>query len=102
MNCTPTSIAKSLGRPLRCITSHFGLGTTLLLMKETDKGAKTLDGKVQSVTEKTSLFVRKVAVTHSVELSFGKASSKSCAFYPQNCFITETVFGTDTKRRLTL
>ena len=46
---------------------------TLVFLKRTDDEAKAPDGKVQSVIEKTSLFVRKVVVTDSVILSFGKA-----------------------------
>ena len=88
---------------------------TQLLLKRTDE-AKALDGKVQSVIEKSSLFVRKVVVTDSVKLSFEKALLKCCAIYPyieslnksfiiqaaQNCFIKENVFGTEPIRRLTL
>ena len=73
-------------------------------MKGTDDEAKALDGKVQSVIEKASLFVKKVVATDSVKLSFEKALLKRCAIYPyieslnksfiiqagQNCFIKET------------
>ena len=89
------------------VTLHLRLfrspNNTLLLLKATDDEAKALDGKVQSVIEKASLFVRKVVVTDSVKLSFEKALLKSCAIYPyieslnksfiiqagQNCFIKE-------------
>ena len=102
------------------VTLHLRLfrspNNTLLLLKGTDDEAKALDGKVQSVIEKASLFVRKVVVTDSVKLSFEKALLKSCAIYPyieslnksfifqagQNCFIRENVFGTEPIRRLTL
>ena len=102
------------------VTLHLRLfrspNNTLLLLKGTDDEAKVLDGKVQSVIEKASLFVRKVVVTDSVKLSFEKAFLKSCAIYRyieslnksfiiqagQNCFIKENVFGTEPIRRLTL
>ena len=58
------------------VTLHLRLfrspNNTLLLLKETDDEAKALDGKVQSVLEKASLFVRKLVVTDSVKLSFEK------------------------------
>ena len=90
------------------------LNIILLLLKGTDDEAKALDGKVQSIIEKASLFVRKLVVTDSVNLSFEKALLKSCAIYPyiesksffiqagQNCSIKENVFGTEPMRRLTL
>ena len=92
------------------------LNNTLLFLKGTDDEAKVLDGKVQSVIEKASLFVRKLVVTDSVKLSFEKALLKSCAIYPyieslsksffiqagQNCSNKEYVFGTEPMRRLTL
>ena len=102
------------------VTLHLRLfrspNNTLLLLKGTDDEAKALDGKVQSVIEKASLFVRKVVVTDSVKLSFEKALLKSCAIYPyneslnksfiiqavQSRFIKENVFGTEPIRRLTL
>ena len=48
----------------------------LLFLKGTDDEAKALNGKVQSVIETASLFVRKV-VTESLKLPFEKALSKS-------------------------
>ena len=96
---------------------------TLLLLKGTDDEAKALDGKVQSVIEKASVFIRKVVVTDSVRLPFEKALLrnekvllKNCAIYPfteslnksfiiqaaENCFIKEHIFGTEPIRRLTL
>ena len=77
---------------------------------------KLPDGKVQSVMEKASLFAKKVMVTDSVKLSFGKTLLKNCAVYPyieslnksfiiqarQKCFIKESVFGTEPIRRITL
>ena len=101
------------------VTLHLRLfrppNKTLLLLKGTDDEAKALDGKVQSVFEKASLFVRKVVVTDSVKLSFEKALLKSCAIYPsieslnknfiiqagQNWFIKENVSGMEPIRRLT-
>ena len=85
-------------------------------MNGTDDEAKALDGKVQAIIEKASLFVRKVVVTDSVKLSIEKALVKSSAIYPyienlnksyiiqagQNCFVKENVFGTEPIRRLTL
>ena len=53
------------------VTHHLRLfrspNNTLLLLKGTDDEAKALDGKVQSVIEKASLFVRKVVVTDRVK-----------------------------------
>ena len=88
----------------------------MLFLKETDDEAKALDGKVQAIIEKASLFVRKVVVTDSVKLSIEKALVKSSAIYPyienlnksfiiqagQTCFLNENVFGTEPIRRLTL
>ena len=102
------------------VTLHLRLSrspnNTLLSLKGTDDEAKALDGKVQSVIEKASLFVRKVVVTDCVKLSFEKALSKSCSIYPyieslnksfiiqagENCFNEKNVFGTEPIRRLTL
>ena len=80
----------------------------MLFLKRTDE-AKALDGKVQAIIEKDSLFVRKVVVTDSVKLSIEKALLKSSAIYPyieylnksfiiqagQNCSVKENVFGTE-------
>ena len=52
---------------------------TMLFMRGTDDEAKALDGKVQAIFEKASLFVRKVVVTDSVKLSIEKALVKSSA-----------------------
>ena len=102
------------------VTLHLRLfrspNNTLLLLRGTKDEVKALDGKVQSVIEKPSLFVRKVVVTDSVKLSFEKTLLESCAIYPyieslnksfiiqagQNCFIKEKVFGTEPIRRLSL
>ena len=54
----------------------------VLFMRGMDEEAKALDGKVQAVIEKASLFVRKVVVTDSVKLSIEKALAKSPAIYP--------------------
>ena len=54
---------------------------TVFFMKGIDEEAKALDGKVQAIIEKTSLFVRKAVVTDSVELSIEKALVKSSAIY---------------------
>ena len=51
-------------------------------MKGTDDEATALDGKVQAIIEKSSLFVRKVVVTDSVNLSIEKTLVKSSAIYP--------------------
>ena len=102
------------------VTLHLRLfrspNNTMLFMNGTDDEAKALDGKVQAIIEKASLFVRKVVVTDSVKLSIEKALVKSSAIYPyienlsksyiiqagQNCFVKENVFGTEPIRRLTL
>ena len=55
---------------------------TRLFLKGTDEDAKALDGKVQAVIEKASLFVRKVVLTDSVKLSIKKALVKSPAIHP--------------------
>ena len=87
---------------------------TPLFMKGTDEETKTLDGKVQAVTEKASLSVKKLVVTDSVKLSIDKALVKSLAIYPyiqilsknfvdqcgQNCFVEENIFRTEPIRRL--
>ena len=92
------------------VTLHLRLfrsPNNTLFMKGTDEEAKALDGKVQAVIEKASLFVRKVVVTDSVKLSIEKALVKSPAIYPyienpsksfiiqagQNCFVKENLFG---------
>ena len=90
------------------VTLHLRLfrspDNTLLFMNGTDEEAKALDGKVQAIIEKASLFVRKVVLTDSVELSIEKALAKSPAIYPyieslrksfiiqagQNCFVKES------------
>ena len=95
------------------VTLHLRLfrspNNTLPFMKGTDEEAKTLDGKVQAVIERVSLFVRKVVVTDGVKLSFEKALAKGPAIYPyieslsksfinqagQNCFVKENLFGTE-------
>ena len=68
------------------VTLHLRLlrssNNTLLLLKGADDEAKVLDGKVQLVIEKASLFVREVVVTDSVKLGFERALLKSCAIYP--------------------
>ena len=102
------------------VTLHWRLfrspNNTLLSLKGADDEAKAVGGKVQSVIEKASLFVRKVVVTESVKLSFERALLKSCAIYHyieslnksfiiqagQNSFIKENVFGTEPIRRITL
>ena len=102
------------------VTLHVRLfrtpNNTMLFMERTDDEAKALDGKVQAIIEKASLFVRKVVVTDSVKFSIEKALVKSSAIYPyienlnksfimqavQNCFVKENVIGTEPIRRLTL
>ena len=102
------------------VTLHLRLyrspTNTLLFLNGSDDDAKALEGKVQGVIEKASLFVRKVVVTDSVKLSIEKALVKSAAIYPyieslnksfniqagQNCFVKENLFGTEPIRRLTL
>ena len=102
------------------VTLHLRLyrspTNTLLSLNGSDDEAKALEGKVQGVIEKASLFVRKVVVTDSVKLSTEKALVKSAAIYPyieslnksfiiqagQNCFVKENVFRTEPIRRLTL
>ena len=92
------------------VTLHLRLfrspNNTLLFMKGTDEEAKALDGKVQAVIEKASLFVRKVVVTDSVKLSIEKSLVKNPAIYPyfeipsksfisqagQNCFVKESLW----------
>ena len=83
-------------------------------MKGTFKEAKELDGKVQAVSERASLFVRKVVVTVSVNLTIEKALAKSHSIYPQfeslsksfisqagqNCFVKANLFGTEPIRRV--
>ena len=51
-------------------------------MNGSDDEAKALEGKVHGDIGKASLFVRKVVVTGSVELSIEKALVKSAAIYP--------------------
>ena len=89
---------------------------TILFLKGIDDEAKALDGKVQAIIEKASLFVRKVVVTDSLKLSIEKALLKRSALDPyienlnknfiiqagQNCFVNENVFGTEPIKRLTL
>ena len=102
------------------VTLHLRLyrspTNTLLSLNGSDNEAKTLEGKVQGVIEKASLFVRKVVVKDSVKLSIEKALVKSATIYPyieslnksfsiqagQNCFVKENVFGTEPIRRLNL
>ena len=64
------------------VTLHLRLfrspKNTLRILKGTDDEAKALDGKVQSVIEKASLFVTKVVVTDSVKLSFEKIKELRC------------------------
>ena len=68
------------------VTLHLRLfrspNNTILFMKGADEEAKALDGKVQAVIEKASLFFRKVVVTDSVKLSIEKALMKSPGIYP--------------------
>ena len=99
----------------RFICVFSDLLTRPLFLKGTDNEAKIFDGKVQSVTEKACLFIRKVVVTDNVKLSVKKALLKSCAIYPyieslnkyfimqggQNCFIKEC-FWNGAHPRLTL
>ena len=90
------------------VTLHLRLfqspNNTILFIKGMDEEAKALDGKVQTVIEKASLFVRKVVVTDSVNCLSKKALVKSPAIYPyieslnkrfiiqdgQNCFFKES------------
>ena len=51
-------------------------------MKVTDDEDKPLDGKLQAIIEKASLFVRKVVVTDGVKMSIEKILVKSSAFGP--------------------
>ena len=51
-------------------------------MKGTDDEAKALDDKVQAVSEKTSIFVRKVAVSDNVKPLIETVLRKSSAIYP--------------------
>ena len=83
-------------------------------MKGTFEEAKKLDGKVQAVSERASLFVRKVVVTVSVKLSIEKALAKSHSIYPhieslsksfiiqagQDCFVKANLSGTEPIRRV--
>ena len=101
------------------VTLHLRLfrfpNNTILFMKGADEEAKALDGKVQAVIEKASLFVRKVVVPESVKMSIEKALKESPAIYlcieslsrsfiiqaGQDCFVKENLFGTEPIRRLT-
>ena len=63
------------------VTLHLRLyrspTNTILFLNGSDDEAKALEGKVQGVIEKASLFVRKVVVTDSVKLSIEKALVKA-------------------------
>ena len=54
----------------------------MLFVKVTDDEDKPLDGKLQAIIEKASLFVRKVVVTDGVKMSIEKILVKSSAFGP--------------------
>ena len=78
LECEKLSVPR-ITFPLRLFPSP---NNALFSLKATDDEAKALDGKVQSVIEKASLFVKTVVVTNSVTLSFEKALLKSCDIYP--------------------
>ena len=93
------------------VTLHLRLfrspNNTMLFVKGTDDEAKALDGNVQAIIEKASLFVGKVVVTDSVKLSIEKALVKSSAIYPyienlNKSFIIQAGENCEAIRRLTL